>query len=106
MQRLTDQRRSRRRALEKGRAPVVGEAEQSGGAARGHRIGGGGVRGHWVGMSGPFQVSRTDGKPADPPARGGKDRVADGGGDRRPRRPSQPRGAPPPLTKENSPARP
>src|SRR2546427_7109071 len=85
MQRLTDQRRSRRRALEKGRAPVVGEAEQSGGAARGHRIGGGGVRGHWVGMSGPFQVSRTDGKLADPPARGGKDRVADGGGGRRER---------------------
>src|SRR2546422_7481991 len=90
MQRLTDQRRSRRRALEKGRAPVVGEAEQSGGAARGHCIGGGGVRGHWVGMAGPFQVSRTDGKLADPPARGGKDRVADGGCDRRQRRLSQP----------------
>src|SRR2546425_13093348 len=102
MQRRTDQRRSRRRALEKGRAPVVGEAEQSGGAARGHRIGGGGVRGHWVGMSGPFQVSRTDGKLADPPARGGKDRVADGGCDRRQRRRSHPRRAPPPLTKENS----
>src|SRR5712691_7205951 len=41
MQRLTDQRRSRRRALEKGRAPVVGEAEQTrpteGGRGHGER---------------------------------------------------------------------